>query len=135
VFTTSRSYDGNSSTLRVARNDAVGWWMQQDVDQDVQSRAALVLSELATNAVQTSPDSTYSVRLTVSDDRSAVVAVTSHTEFELPPPRDQWHPHSVLAPRGRGLMIVDALADDVAVDLASRDTVVVMATFRSSSPD
>jgi anti-sigma regulatory factor (Ser/Thr protein kinase) len=135
VYTTSHSYNGSSNTLRVARNDAVGWWMHHDVDQDVQSRAILVLSELATNAVQTSPDSTYSVRLTVSDDRSAEVAVTSHTEFELPPPRDQWHPGSVLAPRGRGLMIVDALADDVAVDLHGRDRVVVTATFRSSAPD
>ena len=129
-----RSYDGTSHTLRVARNDVVGWLDEQGFDTDLQDRAALVLSELATNAVQAAPGNPYGVSVSQPDDQSAVVAVTSHTEYEQPPPREHWRPASVLAPRGRGLMIVDELADAVDVDVSERDTVVVTATLRSAPP-
>ena len=105
-----RVYDGTSSTLSDARSDAVGWLGQHGLGLELQERAALVLSELATNAVQASPGTGYSVQLTID--------------------RDRWGPPSLLAPRGRGLMIVRELAEDVVVDLPDRDTVVVTATLR-----
>ena len=125
-----RVYDGTSRTLRKARNDVVGWLGDHGLGIDLQQRAALVLSELATNAVQASPGSDYSVQLSIDSDRAATIAVTSHTGYETPPPREHWGPPSRLAPRGRGLMIVSELAEDVAVDLPDRDTVVVTATLR-----
>jgi anti-sigma regulatory factor (Ser/Thr protein kinase) len=127
-----RAYDGTSSTLCIARRDVVGWLGQRGFDRDLQERAALVLSELATNAVQASPGMAYAVTVRQPDERSAIVAVTSHTDYEQPPPRDQWVPLSMFAPRGRGLMIVEKIADDVAVALPDRETVVVMATLRSA---
>ena len=126
-----RAYDGTSHTLRVARNDVVGWLEVHGFDRDLQDRAALVLSELATNAVQAAPGNTYAVSVSQPDDRCAVVAVTSRTEYERPPPREHWRPASVLASRGRGLMIVDEIADAVDVDLRDGETVVVTATLRS----
>lgn len=125
-----RVYGGTSSTLRDARNDVVGWMEQHGLEEDLVERAALVLSELATNAVEASPGSDYSVQLSLADDRSAIIAVTSHIEYEQPPPRDHWGPPSLLSLRGRGLLIVSELAQDVAVDLPSSDTVVVTATLR-----
>jgi len=125
-----RVYDGSSSTLSDARNDAVGWLGEHGLGLELQERAALVLSELATNAVQASPGTGYSVQLTIDRDRAAIIAVTSHTLYEQPPPREHWGPPSLLAPRGRGLMIVRELAEDVVVDLPDRDTVVVTATLR-----
>jgi anti-sigma regulatory factor (Ser/Thr protein kinase) len=130
----ARDYDGTSSTLRDARKDVVGWLLDCGFDRDLQDRAALVVSELATNAVQASPGITYGVQLQRVGDRSATLVVTSRTEFQRPPPREHWGPASTLAARGRGLMIVEQLSDGVEVDLPSRDTVVVTATFRSSSP-
>jgi anti-sigma regulatory factor (Ser/Thr protein kinase) len=129
-----RTYDGTSSTLRDARKDIVEWLIERGFDQELQDRAALVLSELATNAVQASPGRSYAVRLRDLGDRSAVLVVTSHTDYETPPPREHWAPTSTRAARGRGLMIVDALADEVEVDLPSHDTVVVTATLRSATP-
>ena len=128
-----RLYDGTSHTLRIARDDVVGWLDEHGFDTELQDRAALVLSELATNAVQAAPGNPYGVSVSQPDAQSAVVAVTSRTEYEQPPPREHWRPTSVLAPRGRGLMIVDELADAVDVDVRERDTVVVTATLRSSS--
>ena len=129
-----RDYEGTSSTLRDARKDVVGWLLDRGFDGDLQDRAALVVSELATNAVQAAPGIAYGVQVRRVGDRSAILAVTSHTDFQQPPPREHWGPASTLAARGRGLMIVEELADGVEVDLARRDTVVVTATFRSSSP-
>ena len=128
-----RAYDGTSHTLRVARNDVVGWLDERGFDTDLQDRAALVLSELATNAVEAAPGNPYEVSVSQPDEQSAVVAVTSRTEYEQPPPREHWRPTSLLAPRGRGLMIVDEVADAVHVDTSNSDTVVVTATLRSSS--
>jgi anti-sigma regulatory factor (Ser/Thr protein kinase) len=125
-----RVYGGTSGTLRDARNDVVGWLEQHGLAEDLVDRAALVVSELATNAVQAAPGSDYGVQLSLAGDRSAIISVTSHTDYEQPPPREHWRPSSVLAPRGRGLLIVSELAQDVAVDLPSRDTVVVTATLR-----
>ena len=129
-----RAYDGTANTLGIARRDVAGWLGEQGFDSELQDRAALVLSELATNAVQAAPGSAYAVCVCQPDDRSAVVAVTSRTDYELPPPRTQWGPLSTFAPRGRGLMIVDQIADDVEIDLPNRETVVVTATLRSSEP-
>lgn len=130
----ARDYDGISSSLRDARKDVVGWLLDCGFDHDLQGRAALVVSELATNAVQASPGITYCVQLRRVGDRSATLVVTSHTNFQRPPPRQHWGPASPLAARGRGLMIVEQLADEVEVGLPSGDTVVVTATFRSTSP-
>jgi anti-sigma regulatory factor (Ser/Thr protein kinase) len=129
-----RAYDGTSNTLCLARRDVVGWLGERGFDRDLQERAALVLSELATNAVQASPGTAYAVSVCQPDEQSAVVAVTSRTDYEHPPPRSQWVPLSKFALRGRGLMIVDEIADDVEIDLPNRETVVVTATLRSANP-
>jgi anti-sigma regulatory factor (Ser/Thr protein kinase) len=121
--------------LRVARRDVDGWLTERGFDENLRDRAALVLSELATNAVQASPGTAYDVNVRQVDDHSAVVTVTSRASFEKPPPREHWGPPTTFAPRGRGLMIVDELADDVEVDVRNRDTVVVTATLRSSAPE
>ncbi len=125
-----RVYDGSSGTLHEARNDVVGWLGDHGLGTDLQQRAALVVSELATNAVQVSPGSDYSIQLSIDHDQAAVIEVTSHTSYEMPPPREHWGPPSRLAPRGRGLMIVSEVAEDVAIDVPNDDTVVVTATLR-----
>jgi anti-sigma regulatory factor (Ser/Thr protein kinase) len=128
-----RVYAGESRTLREARNDVVGFLKESGFDEDLQARAALVLSELASNAVQASPGCDYGVRVSLDDGDGAVVEVSNQTEYEQPPPHEHWGPSSVLAPRGRGLMIVDKLSDGVVVELPGSRTVVVAATLRAPS--
>ncbi len=128
-----REYQGVTSTLRAARNDLVDCLEVHGIDQDLRDRAQLVLSELATNAVEASPGSPFLVRLSIGDGRSLVLEVTSCTDAGTPPPREGWGPATSLAARGRGLLIVGSLSAEVDVDQPAAGTVVVKATLRSAA--
>ena len=83
-----REYAGTTGTLRRARDDVAGCLKAHVSDPDIEERAQLVVSELATNAIQASPGRMYTLRVTLSEDGTVVMAVTSSTESEAaPPPR------------------------------------------------
>ena len=124
-----REYEGTSRTLRIARTEVVGCLSERGVDEDLRERAELVLSELATNAVQAAPGNPFSLQLALGGDGTLVMALTSRTHNGGPPPHREWGPENVLAPSGRGLMIVDQLADYVHVERPAVDTVIVTATL------
>jgi anti-sigma regulatory factor (Ser/Thr protein kinase) len=125
-----RQYGGTTGSLREVRNDLVRWLKGHGAGDDLCDRAALVVSELASNAVQAAPDVPYRVRVSFADGKSLVVAITSHTPGHGPPPRGEWGPPTLMAAYGRGLLIVDELSDDVVVQQPAADTVVVTATLR-----
>ena len=101
-------------------------------DQELQDRAELVVSELATNAIQASPGTPYGLRVSLAGDGAVVVAITNSTQRDGLPPRSDWGPAHPGAQRGRGLLIVDELTDDVEVDQPAAGTLVVTATFRTA---
>src|SRR5436305_1680080 len=125
-----RQYGGTTGSLREARNDVGRWLRDHGARDDLLDRAALVLSELASNAVQAAPGTPYRVRSSMARGDSLVMAVTSHTDGHTPPPRGEWGPPTLMAAYGRGLLIVDELSDDVVVQQPAVDTVVVTATLR-----
>jgi anti-sigma regulatory factor (Ser/Thr protein kinase) len=127
-----REYEGTTSTLHSARNDVVDCLRPHVPDRDVQERAQLVVSELATNAIQASPGSAYSLRVSLAGDGAVVMAVTSTTARDMPPPRDLWGPATAIAPKGRGLLIVGKLTDEVGIEQPAAGTIVVTATLRSA---
>ena len=126
----NREYAGTTLTLRAARTDMVGCLSERGIDLDLQERAELVLSELASNAVQAAPGNPFKLQLAFAGDGALVLAVTSQTHNGGPPPRREWGPDNVLAPSGRGLMIVDSLAERVDIDRPAVNKVVVTATLR-----
>lgn len=126
-----REYEGTTKTLRLARSDVVDCLRSYVADTDVQERAQLVVSELATNAIQASPGSAYSLRVSLAGDGSVVMELTSSTGHDTPPPRDLWGPATAIAPRGRGLMIVGKLTDEVGIEQPAAGTIVVTAILRS----
>jgi anti-sigma regulatory factor (Ser/Thr protein kinase) len=125
-----REYAGVTSVLRAARSDLVDCLGARQIDQDLRDRAQLVLSELATNAVEASPGSPFVVRVSIDDGKSLIVEVTSRTDAATPPPREGWGPATALAARGRGLLIVERLSAEVEVDQPAAGTVVVTAKLR-----
>jgi anti-sigma regulatory factor (Ser/Thr protein kinase) len=127
-----REYEGTTSTLRSARNDVVDCLRSHVADTDVHERAQLVVSELATNAVQAAPGTAYSLRISLTADGSVVMEVTSSLGRDTPPPRDLWGPATAIAPKGRGLMIVGKLTDEVGIEQPVAGTIVVTATLRSA---
>jgi anti-sigma regulatory factor (Ser/Thr protein kinase) len=131
--TLHRDYEGEAATLRTARRDVLSWLTDLDADEDTKERAALIVSELATNALQASPGLTYTVRVVRDNDDFASISVRNHAVASRPPGRDRWHLADRTSLRGRGLAIVASLADEVTVDDDHGD-VVVTARIRLSSP-
>ncbi len=100
-------------------------------------RAVLVVSELASNAVQASPGEVLGVDLSAPDPLHLLIVVMNRSG-RAPPSRDDWGPIHRLAPRGRGLSIVDALSEDMSVDYDPvSGRVVVSASLRmpASTPE
>jgi len=126
-----REFQGTTDTLGVARSEVVGRLADRRFGDDIRERAELVVSELASNALQASPGAPYRLCVAIDLDESVVIAVTSDASEGGLPPRAQWGPSNVLAATGRGLMIVDELSDSVQVQRPRGGKIVVTATLRS----
>ena len=124
-----RDYDGEPATLRAARRDVLTWLSARGADEETKQRAALIVSELATNALQASPGRPYNVSVTMTDDQCAEIAVRNHTSGGVPPERERWRFAEPSSLRGRGLAIVSSLSEDVVV-CADNGEVAVTARIR-----
>ena len=122
-------YRGDVATLSVARRDVLAWLSALGADQDTKDRAALIVSELATNALQASPGRTYTVTVARVDEQHAVISVRNAESATVPPRPENWRPADGSSLRGRGLAIVSALSERVTVDSKAGE-VVVTARFR-----
>lgn len=123
------SYPGEAATLARARRDVLALLSLWGADESVRDRAALIVSELATNALQAAPGSDYHVNVVRIDDHHASIAVRNISNGTVPAPPEQWRPVDRTALRGRGLSIVSSLADGVTVQ-SDRGEVVVTARIR-----
>ena len=125
-----REYRGSTETLRQARSEVGEWLTARHLGPELRERAELVVSELASNAVQAAPGTPYTVRVVIDSDESVSIALISHGSNGGPPPRTLWGPTSVLAETGRGLLVVDQLSENVRVQRPSPGEIVVTATLR-----
>src|SRR3954462_3559844 len=121
-------YAGDLATLRSARRHVVDWFEEQGVDGDMKERAALIVSELTSNAVQASPGVPYSVEVT-DENGFASITVRNYPGGQSPPPREKWRAAAQLSlkdlsPRGRGLLIVESLSDGLTIEHHSDEMVV-----------
>ncbi|MGZ4673771.1 MAG: ATP-binding protein [Ilumatobacteraceae bacterium] len=132
--TLDRDYEGEAATLRVARRDVLAWLTDVGADESTKERAALIVSELATNALQASPGRMYRVRVALDGDGCASISVRNHTTGGRPPARDRWQFADRSALRGRGLAIVTSLAEEVSVNDDADGEVVVTARIRLPLP-
>lgn len=123
------TYRGNHGVLADVRADVARWFTDHGFSADTTDRAMLLVSELCSNAVEAGPDHPIDVRLTrlAGSTLRAVIAVTNTTLGNVPPPSERWTPADPLAPRGRGLAIVDALSDQVRVDSSVPGRITVVA--------
>ncbi len=91
------------------------------MSEEVQQKVALAVSELCTNAVRASSAPGGQVCLVLELDESAVAVVVANAgdAFERPPA-----PDDPLAIGGRGLAMVEALADEL--DISHEDGVTLV---------
>lgn len=84
---------------------------------------AVVLSELLTNAVESGTSAPIGLELRVVPGRAHVVVTNAVDEADIPPRKD-WGPETLLANRGRGLAIVEAMSQHVVVEKSDGEVVV-----------
>ncbi|MGF1597963.1 MAG: ATP-binding protein [Acidimicrobiales bacterium] len=97
------------------------------LDDERRQSIELVVSELATNAVQAAPDHDFEIRARHDAPDLIVTVVNRALEVDIPD-RVDWRADNALARRGRGLGIVDLLADSVDVHTTA-ENVTVTVTF------
>lgn len=107
------SYEGEPLVLVAVRGELGRWLARQGFSPEVVSRAQLLVSELATNAVEAAPGQPFEVTARRVGPDTVAVAVSNAVSTTRPPPRIQWRTPEPLAPRGRGLAIAAALADAI----------------------
>lgn len=129
----NRVYVGEAATLRKARRDVVDFLLECGANGQTVERASLIVSELASNAIQAAPGVPYELLLRIVDPNAASLSIKNRTRGGVPPAQPTWRPVDGLALRGRGLSIVDSLSDEVAVEVDG-DEVTVTAWFRLISP-
>jgi anti-sigma regulatory factor (Ser/Thr protein kinase) len=106
---------GVATSAATARRFAVAAGAELGAGPQLLSHIALVVSELATNAIEASPGEPY--QLTIDNvDGLLTVEVRNHTTRADIPDRSCWKPRDPLALRGRGLGIVADLAHNVQID-------------------
>ena len=108
-----------------ARRAAVEELAKQGIGEDLRERVALVVSELSANAAQASTSEEFELSITVEHepDRVRCTVINEAAAGDLPP-RDAWRLDDLLARRGRGLGLVDAIAEDVDVRTSGPDLII-----------
>jgi anti-sigma regulatory factor (Ser/Thr protein kinase) len=124
-----RRYEGATAVVNGVRLDIDAWLSAQAADDDTRARAALVVSELVSNAVQASPSRPFYLRACRRDRGAITLTVTNRAENAKIPPRCDWGPDDLLSPGGRGLAIVDSLCEEVTITSSSDGDVTVEATL------
>jgi anti-sigma regulatory factor (Ser/Thr protein kinase) len=110
-----RRYEGITAVVNGVRLDIDAWLIAQAADDDTRARAALVVSELVSNAVQASPGFPFDLSARRGDHGLITLTVVNRADDAQIPPRSDWGPDDLLAPGGRGLAIIDSLCDAVAI--------------------
>ncbi len=134
-------YTADVHAVAAARNEAAdivaGWFSEvADVDGErvdwLVERVRMVLSELCTNAVEAAPGRWFRVEITLVDRGEAadgvggvVCAVTSPYEGQVDDSLRLGLVPSPTAERGRGLAIVDGLAERSHIERTLNEVIVV----------
>ena len=92
------------------------------VDGEVVDDLLVVMSELGANAVRESPDEARPATFEAEFDESTIVVDVAN-EVDVAdhrPAKDNWDLDDPLRTGGRGLLVVSALMDEVAVEVEGR---------------
>ncbi|MEZ5407675.1 MAG: ATP-binding protein [Acidimicrobiales bacterium] len=115
-----RSYPASTGALALVRSDFDAWLADSGVSDDERELAVLALAELAANAVEASAEADFDVTyVRLSEDLVELVVMNRSDgadDLVLPagPLAD------VFAPRGRGLAIVQQIAESLRLDVTER---------------
>lgn len=109
-----QAFDGQAGSLAEVRAAVAQAGEGAGLDREWTEKAKLVANELAANALEAAPNVPYRVRVE-SQGHDFTITVSSRSDESDLPPRDDWGPSQLLAQRGRGLAIVETLADRVDV--------------------
>ncbi len=112
----TRTFAAETATINAARAFVTTTLEEYAAGTTLLQNAELVASELAANAVEAAGGETYTVSVARDRRGAAVITVANPTTGDPLPTRGDWNARIALAPIGRGLGIVERLAEEVSVD-------------------
>lgn len=130
-----RDYDGSVTTLATARADLGDALDELGIEPSDIEKIVLAANEMTTNAVNASPGRRYRLSAAADSDGAVVITVRNQQPVTAVPDRDEWGPSKPLASGGRGLSIVDHLADSVSIEQGEGDWIAVTARLSTERPD
>lgn len=105
-------------------NESDAFMAAHSADEEFNHRVVLLTSEAATNAIEhgnrLEREKTIEVELQVYPDRVDVSVLDQGGGFDPGAAADPLHEENLLNDRGRGLFLIDALADEVRYELDGR---------------
>ena len=114
--------DAEPRRLRALRRDVAAVLDAHGVEGTLRTDTMIVVSELASNAMQAQADGTVAVSVAVSD---GVVVSVSNSGGWSPPHQDFALPEPSMA-SGRGLAVTKAMSDHMTITSACGRTIVVV---------
>jgi len=127
-----RDYAGDAASLRAVRADVAGWLGRRGSAEDERRCGVLIVSEMASNAVQAKPGSSYHLQVCAVNDEVVDISVQNRCGRGSMPVRSRWGASDERALSGRGLSIVAALSQEVAVQFTDEE-VTVRARIRAGT--
>ena len=129
----SAEFGGTSATIAQARELVSDFLVELGAPDELRERAALAVSELASNAVQAAPDETYMVSVKAPGEGLEIeISVINSASMSAMPSLEHVGPDDVLSPRGRGLSIVKAISDVVKVEFINAGRIAVSARLSAA---
>ncbi len=124
-----RSFPLSSAAVSEARLAVADILRELGADPAMVDMVALATSELCSNASQAAKGTTFDIEVRATEDASRVsLRVSNDSSVDDIPDRSTWRPSDPLALRGRGLGIVDAIAESLEFGVDG-DRLAVVATF------
>lgn len=115
-----KNYPASTAALALVRSEFDAWLSGSGVSDEERELAVLALSELAANAVESSTEATFDVTYGRLSEHLVELVVANRSDGTADLSQLTWPLPASFASRGRGLAIVQRVAEFFHIDVTER---------------